>query len=69
MNLKSIFIKKYPYINLILAFFRVLINEKTYMRTQKRGQKIIDDIENVLISIISATGNHHLYNDFTPFLI
>ena len=52
MSLKSTFIKKYPYINLILAVFRVLINEKLYMRKQNKGQKIIEDIDNVFVSIL-----------------
>ncbi len=52
MSFKSIFIKKYPYINLIIAIFRILIKGNPYIRTQNKGQKIIEDIENVFVSIL-----------------
>ena len=50
--MKSIFIKSFPYINLILAMFKILIKEKKYERLQKKGQKLIEDIDNIFLSIL-----------------
>jgi len=51
-NFKSQFTKTYKYINIVLNIFRQMIKENKYLFIQKRGQKRIQDLEGIFISIL-----------------
>ena len=52
MNLKSIFIKSFKNIEIILAIFRTLLAQEKYKIVQKRGQKRIQDLDGILLAIL-----------------